>query len=485
MKTGFAVRGTILACIAAWAFAQGARAEGRIVPDVVYGHKDGMALTFDVLYPKAGAASGAGILWMVSGGWVSQWSPPETQAKGFAYLLDEGYTVFLVRHGSSPRFVIPDAVADVRRAVRFIRMNADDWNIDAERLGVLGASAGGHLSLMLGTTPDAGDANAEDPVLRQSDRVAAVAAYCPPVDLRGMERGSVPRRPGDAAEVQRPLVLDALNFDPALAADYSPIAQVSPDDSPALMVHGDADVLVPSRDSEDMYAALTKAGVATDKLILEGAEHAIKGDDMRRAQEAVAKWFNTHLGGTGKAARPTVPRIRPLTEAEWTPGQRAFLQPRADAGTLYNVFTTFATHEKLFGQWIPFGTYILRDSTLSARDREIAILRIGWLCRAEYEWAQHVRIARTAGVTEDEIGRIMAGPSAPGWSAFDATLLRAVDELHAEACIGGATWEALSETYSQQQMMDLVFTVGQYNLVSMALNSFGVQLDEGLAGFPK
>ncbi len=473
----------ILAALAS-VFIESARADKLDVPDVVYGHKDGMALTFDVLYPE-GAANGAGVLWMVSGGWVSQWSPPESQRAGFGYLLDEGYTVFLVRHGSSPRYFIPDAVGDVRRAVRFIRLNAADWGVDPSRLGVSGGSAGGHLTLMLGTASDEGDPNAEDPVLRVSDRVAAVAAFCPPVDLRGMERGSIPRRPGDPAAVQRPIVLDALNFDPAQAAEYSPLVQVSADDSPALMIHGDADLLVPSKDSEEMYAALAKAGVATEKLILPGAEHAIKGDDMKRGQEAVVAWFGKHLGGPSKATGPAAPRIAPLKEAEWTPGQRELLEPRAASGTLYNVFTTFATHEKLYREWIPFGTYILRDSSLSARDRELAILRIGWLCRAEYEWAQHTRIARTAGITDAEIGRIAAGPGAEGWSEFESALLRAVDELHGKARIGDGTWETLAKTYSQTQLMDLVFTVGQYNLVSMALNSFGVELDEGLEGFPE
>jgi alkylhydroperoxidase family enzyme len=122
-------------------------------------------------------------------------------------------------------------------------------------------------------------------------------------------------------------------------------------------------------------------------------------------------------------------------------------------------------------------------STLVPRERELLILRIGWLCQAEYEWGQHVRFGREAGLTNEEIARIKEGPDAPGWAPFDATLLRAADELHAEAFISDATWAALSERYHTQQLMDVVFTVGQYNMVSMALNTFGVQLDKGVKGF--
>ncbi|MCI0583230.1 MAG: alpha/beta hydrolase, partial [Chloroflexi bacterium] len=154
-----------------------------IDPDVVYGHKMGMALTFDVLSPVE--PNGAAVLFMVSGGWFSQWSPPGQLAGRFDDLLENGFTVFAVRHGSSPLFKVPDAVDDVRRAVRFIKANASEWDVDPARLGVFGGSAGGHLSLMLGTTGDDGDVAATDPVLRGSSRVAAVVAYFPPVDLTG------------------------------------------------------------------------------------------------------------------------------------------------------------------------------------------------------------------------------------------------------------------------------------------------------------
>ena len=154
----------------------------RITPDVVYGHKHGMALTMDVFQPDGG--NGVGVLFMVSGGWFSIWAPPEQTMGLFRPLLDKGFTVFAVRHGSSPKYVVPEVVEDVRRSVRFVRLHAKRLGVDPERLGVCGASAGGHLSLVLGTMSDAGDPEAKDEVLRVSDRVAAVVAYFPPTDLR-------------------------------------------------------------------------------------------------------------------------------------------------------------------------------------------------------------------------------------------------------------------------------------------------------------
>ena len=178
------------------------------------------------------------------------------------------------------------------------------------------------------------------------------------------------------------------------------------------------------------------------------------------------------------------PRITPLTETEWTDEQRKVLEPVHKEGRVYNVLGTLARHweaAKKFGVW---GYHVMgKTSTLPPREREILILRIGWLCQAEYEWGQHVVFGKGAGLTDAEVARIKAGPDAAGWAPFDATLLRAADELHADACISDATWAALSARYSTEQLMDVVFAVGQYNLVSMALNTFGVQLDKGVKGF--
>jgi 4-carboxymuconolactone decarboxylase len=180
--------------------------------------------------------------------------------------------------------------------------------------------------------------------------------------------------------------------------------------------------------------------------------------------------------------RPSRPRIAPLPETDWTEQARATIEPtRAmSGGRVFNIFSTLAHYPDLLRRWMVFANHVLAKSTLPARERELLILRIGWLCRADYEWSQHVVIGRAIGLTDEEIDRIGDGPDAPGWSADDAALLRAVDELHRDACIGDATWQALAGRLGTRQLMDVVFTVGQYTLVSMALNSFGVQLDEGL-----
>ena len=180
------------------------------------------------------------------------------------------------------------------------------------------------------------------------------------------------------------------------------------------------------------------------------------------------------------------PRVPPIGESDWSDEVRdQFASLSRDGGQVFNIFKTLAHHPKLMKRWLVFGNHVLGKNSLSPRDRELAILRIGWLCRAEYEWGQHAVIGRAVGISDEEIERVAAGPEAPGWAPFEVTLLTAVDELHADAMITDATWQALSERYDTLQLMDFVFTVGQYNLVSMVLNSFGVQLDEGLEGFPR
>ena len=181
----------------------------------------------------------------------------------------------------------------------------------------------------------------------------------------------------------------------------------------------------------------------------------------------------------------SAPRIPPLDQKDWPDESRQQLGPMIDSGRVYNIFSTLARYPKLLKRWLPFANHVLFKSTLSPREREILILRIGWLCRSEYEFAQHVVIARRAGLADADIQRIIDGPDAPGWSAFEAALVRAADELRRDAIVSDATWSALSTHYGPDQLMDMVFTVGQYNLVSMALNSLGVQLDPGLEGFSR
>jgi alkylhydroperoxidase family enzyme len=150
-------------------------------------------------------------------------------------------------------------------------------------------------------------------------------------------------------------------------------------------------------------------------------------------------------------------------------------------GRHLNLFKILMHHPTLVRRWTVFAGHVLRKQTLPARERELLILRIGWLNQAEYEWAQHVEIAKREGITEAEIERVKVGPTG-GWAASDAVLLQAVDDLFENSVVSDATWTALAKKYSTEQMIDLVFTIGQYNLVSWALNSFGVPLDDFLPG---
>ncbi len=178
-----------------------------------------------------------------------------------------------------------------------------------------------------------------------------------------------------------------------------------------------------------------------------------------------------------------MPRISPVSDAEMSEAQRELLSPLLQDGRVDNVFRTLAQHPDLMKRWLPFARHVLSKSTLGSREREILILRIGYLCRAEYEWAQHVRLGKRRGLSDVDIAAIMAGK---GISPKEDLLLDAADELHERARISDKTWNGLAARYNREQMIDIVFTVGQYNLVSMFLNSAGVEIDDYLkGGYPK
>jgi alkylhydroperoxidase family enzyme len=178
--------------------------------------------------------------------------------------------------------------------------------------------------------------------------------------------------------------------------------------------------------------------------------------------------------------RLSKPRITPVEPADWTEEQKAVLGPMAAQRPVLNIFKTLARDPAALKAFLAWGSYVLsRKNALPAREREIAVLRTGWLCRSGYEWTQHVPIGQRAGLTDAEIAAIKVGADAEGWSEADRALLIASDELHADHFISNATWAALKAHFSDKQCMDLVYTVGQYTQVSMMLNSFGVQLDPG------
>src|SRR5579864_4830115 len=182
----------------------------------------------------------------------------------------------------------------------------------------------------------------------------------------------------------------------------------------------------------------------------------------------------------GMPTRPQVRRIAPLPSEGRDPQVQELLGGATAPGSqATNIFATLVRHPGLFRKWMPFGGKLLAGK-LPARDRELLILRTGWRCQSEYEWGQHVIIGRHVGLSDAEIERLQTGPDAPGWEPFDATLLRAADELHDDSCITDGTWSALASRYDERQMIEVTMVVGHYHLVSFALNSLGVQREPGV-----
>ena len=187
-----------------------------------------------------------------------------------------------------------------------------------------------------------------------------------------------------------------------------------------------------------------------------------------------------------RAQRVPEARLKPVPASEWTDAHREALGTRARGEDTLDVFQTCLRNLELCRSWMAFTNYVLSErSSITPRDRELLILRTGYLCRSDYEWAQHAALGLRIGLTSDELTRITRGPDAEGWSPADAALMRAADELHRDQHISDATWTRLRERFDDRQMMDIIFTVGQYTIVSMYLNSAGVQLEKGQTGIPR
>jgi len=254
--------------------------------EVIYGHKDGLALTFDVFQPEV-QPNGAAVVFLVSGGWFSKWQPPATMRARLSPYLAAGYTGFAVRHGSSPRYSIPEAVADVQRAIRVIRHDADRYGIVANRIGVLGMSAGGHLTLMLATTGDDGDPEASDPIEQTSSRIAAGAAFVPPSDITNY----VWSTPGLDDQYRN---FPALDLPKSEAKSVSPLYFVTPDDAPCLIISGGKDTLVLPEQGRQIHERMEEVGVENRFVLYEQAGHGLQNEMAAAIAESV-KWFNQYL----------------------------------------------------------------------------------------------------------------------------------------------------------------------------------------------
>jgi acetyl esterase/lipase len=277
--------------------------------DVIYGRKFGTALTMDVFTPQQNA-NGAAVILCISGGWVSDHD--RIQPMMVAELLKHGFTAFAVVHGSQPKFTIPECVADINRAVRYIRYHAGDFKVDPARIGISGASAGGHLSLMLGCAGDNGNPDARDPVDRTSSRVQAVACFFPPTDFLNYGKPGVKSlgiepehrfKPPFDFHVQEPVTklfkpVD-LETREKICKEMSPLYHVSSDDAPTLIIHGDADELVPLQQSELIIEKFKEASVPVELVVKKGGGHG--WPTILLDFKLIADWFDKYLQAPANA----------------------------------------------------------------------------------------------------------------------------------------------------------------------------------------
>ena len=276
--------------------------------EIIYGRKDGMALTMIMLVPKNNT-NGKGIINVVSGNWVSSYNNAVSFATRSKIYIDRGYTVFVVMHGSQPRYTIPNEITDIKRAVRFIRYNSGNYHIDGNHLGITGTSSGGHLSLMVGLSDDKIDSASKDPVDHLSSRVQAVAVFFPPTDFLNWGQQQMNLSNFQAA-LAAAGVAGAFDFkvwndtvklyqtvNPEMrleiAKQISPIYFVTPDDPPVLIIHGDADKTVPLQQSETIIKKLKEANVPNEFIIKNGGGHGWKNREVE--EKNFVAWFDKYL----------------------------------------------------------------------------------------------------------------------------------------------------------------------------------------------
>lgn len=150
--------------------------------------------------------------------------------------------------------------------------------------------------------------------------------------------------------------------------------------------------------------------------------------------------------------------------------------------TLPEIVRTMLRHPDLFARQTDIGLQLLSRGALPGRDRELAILRVGWLCQAPYEWGEHVIIAKSLGISSEEVERITQGSSAPGWTEHERAILRATEELRENAMISDSTWAVLARTYNEQQLIELPIVIGQYQTAAYYQNSLRLRLHAGNDG---
>ncbi len=294
-----------VAAVAAFVFCWSVAAYGgegfRRTEDVIYGRKVGMALTMDVFQPPE--ANGCGLLFLVNGGWTSTKDTPRmpsVRPEVYEVFLERGYTVFAVVTSSQPKFVIPDLIQDAQRAVRFVRANAAKFGVRPDRLGMLGSSSGGHLTLSVAARGEPGKPDAADPVDRERSSLQAAVCFFPPTDflnyggpgISGVGQG--PMAPLQAAFGPQALTAEGRE---SLGREISPIYYVTSKLPPTLIIHGDADKDVPLQQSESFVLAAQKVGAPQIELIVRPGKGHGWGDYWKSTEDvtAFADWFDRQL----------------------------------------------------------------------------------------------------------------------------------------------------------------------------------------------
>jgi acetyl esterase/lipase len=264
------------------------------IRDVIYMKQAGAAFTMDVFKPAS--PNGAAVIFLVSGGWFSthEGINPE-MAKG---LNDLGYTVFEVVHGSQPKYTIPEIARMITRAVRFVHANAKSYGVDETRLALMGASAGGHLTLLTAARGDDGNAASTDPIEKASSRVKTAIAYFPPTDF--LHYGSS----GAEVSAKNPMMAPFIpafglpanataEQTTALLTAVSPITYVTAKMPPTLLIHGDKDALVPIQQSETFRDKLKSLGVEVELVTVPGGQH--DGATVNGGLVRLMSWLDEHL----------------------------------------------------------------------------------------------------------------------------------------------------------------------------------------------
>lgn len=275
--------------------------------EIIYGRKDGMALTMLKLTPKQDT-KGKAIISVVSGNWVSGMSMLYSFTRRAGIYIRNGYTMFLVMHGSQPRYSIPDEMDDIKRAVRFIRHHATEYGIDSMHIGITGSSSGGHLALMTALSDDKPPVFIRDAADRVSAKIQAAAVYFPPVDFlnwggkTNASRQELMRKARVTAAFDFKKINDSTGvYDritdeeqiKKIALDIAPINQVTAGDPPIIIAHGDADPIVPLQQSESLIKALKEAGIPNELIIKPGGSHGWNNSEEQDLK--FIAWFDKYL----------------------------------------------------------------------------------------------------------------------------------------------------------------------------------------------